>query len=317
MRATKLLAGLLALALAWAPLGAFAQPSNVIGAGIYGDVKRAGATYVGPGDIVSGATAWYSCARAYNAAYAAGGANKLCNLRNTSTSETCDELVQPSGLFGAMASCSGSSNGLPLATFCATGCAVTEMYDQTGNGRPLLQATAANQPALSLLALGTFPAATTSASAMGMASSGTIGPAAGAVTFEVVGLRSSTANSPLFLRENGGSPGNQIRPSSSTNTWLTGATASITATAADATWHSGIGVINGASSFLSVDGTSTTGTVAKSTSTGTVNFSGQSATTRTGEVGFWDAIAFSTANATAECQNAQAFYGSTNFGATC
>jgi hypothetical protein len=53
--------------------GAVYPQSNVIGSGVYGDVKvtGGGGGYSGPGDQVSGATAWYGVV-GYNAAYATG-----------------------------------------------------------------------------------------------------------------------------------------------------------------------------------------------------------------------------------------------------
>lgn len=53
--------------------------------------------YTGPGDIVSGATAWYSSARGYNRAYALPGTNKALNLRNGLTNATADIVVRSNG----------------------------------------------------------------------------------------------------------------------------------------------------------------------------------------------------------------------------
>src|SRR5689334_16928212 len=89
------------------------------------------ATYTGPGDIVASAKAWFGL-RAYSAAVAAAGTQKVVNLRNTGTSETCDVLIATNGgLATTVSNCSGSSSGTALSTFCGT-CAATKLYDQSG-----------------------------------------------------------------------------------------------------------------------------------------------------------------------------------------
>jgi hypothetical protein len=100
----------------------------------------------GPGDVVSGATAWWGL-RAYSGAIATAGTQPLVNLRNGSTAEQCDVLPAKNGGLGLTANCTGASNGQIATDFCnAVTCFVTKLYDQTGNGRDAIQATAANQP---------------------------------------------------------------------------------------------------------------------------------------------------------------------------
>ena len=104
--------------------------------------------YVGPGDIVSGATAWYGL-RAYSAAVAATGTQKAINIRRASDNTTKDILIRKSG----------NLDTPTAATFCAsTTCYVTKWYDQSGGGHDMTQATAANQPELILSALNGLPA---------------------------------------------------------------------------------------------------------------------------------------------------------------
>jgi hypothetical protein len=87
-----------------------------VGGGDFG--PSSGGSYTGPGDIVSGATSWYGL-RAYSAAIAAAATQKLINIRNIATSETCDVIVATNGGFGNVANCSGSSSGDTVAVFCA------------------------------------------------------------------------------------------------------------------------------------------------------------------------------------------------------
>ncbi len=74
-----------------------------------------GPTYTGPGDIVSGAGAWYGL-RAYNAAQAAANA-KSVNLRRASDNATCDFAVSSLGGFGVSVATCATGLGLTLATF--------------------------------------------------------------------------------------------------------------------------------------------------------------------------------------------------------
>ncbi len=77
--------------------------------------NKAAVTYTGPGDIVSGATAWYGL-RAYNAAYAAAK-GKSVNLRRASDNTTCDFDINTSGNLGGTDSGCGTGTGLSLAAF--------------------------------------------------------------------------------------------------------------------------------------------------------------------------------------------------------
>jgi hypothetical protein len=109
-----------------------------------------GTSYVGPGDVVAGATYFGSCQFAYSAAVAVSGTSKSCNLRRASDNHTCDVLLGSAGSWTNTTGCStGSENGTAVATWCnATTCSVTKAYDQTGNGNDLSQATAAQQPTI-------------------------------------------------------------------------------------------------------------------------------------------------------------------------
>jgi hypothetical protein len=94
-----------------------------------------GAAYTGPGDIASGAYAWYGL-RAYTAAYAAAHGNviRVCDSTGanfvTITANT-DGTITPPG----PTACGGNACTL-----------VDTLYDQTGNGHHLTQTTNANRP---------------------------------------------------------------------------------------------------------------------------------------------------------------------------
>ncbi len=111
--------------------------------------------YQGPGDITSGAIAFYSAGRAYNVAYAIAH-SPLADVVDTSTGLTTCTFHALSTGFANPAECN--------ATACATACSVTKMYDQTVSGAcggscDVVQATLANMPGLTLSAQNGLPCA--------------------------------------------------------------------------------------------------------------------------------------------------------------
>ena len=110
--------------------------------------------YTGPLDVVSGADALYTL-RAASAAQASAGTKTLINIKNGTTSETCDVLVASNGGFGNVANCSGASSGVSVATFClAATCTVQTWYDISGanycSGSPCNLNLSASAPTLHL-----------------------------------------------------------------------------------------------------------------------------------------------------------------------
>jgi hypothetical protein len=95
-----------------------------------------GGAYTGPGNIVSGASAWWGL-RAYNTAYATALGN-IANIVDTATgAATCTIKANASGdadLTTAGAGGAGNNCLLGATTFCTTthaaGCSVTLLYDQ-------------------------------------------------------------------------------------------------------------------------------------------------------------------------------------------
>ncbi len=111
------------------------------GGGIISYVS-AGSGYVGPGDIVSGASAWYGV-RGYNAAYCTGS-NPGMDVVDTATGllETTINIK--------------TDGSLDEATILGLGYAVSvkKWYDQTGNGLHITQAALNDMPALTTDAIG-------------------------------------------------------------------------------------------------------------------------------------------------------------------
>ena len=114
-------------------------------------------TYLGPGDVVSGAVAWWGL-RAYNVAYATGS-NPAADIVRASDSTTKTIDILSNGHFDVSTA----------STFCAsTTCTVAKLYDQTGNGCHLVQSTIGDQPALTFSGLGSLPVITWSTSSQTM-----------------------------------------------------------------------------------------------------------------------------------------------------
>lgn len=93
-----------------------------------------GNTYVGLGDIVSGAAGYYDCTFAYSGTYASSN-GKMCQVTRASDSHTCDILSATSGSQGNTGNCStGGDNGQTLTAFLTSTTGTwTIAYDQSGN----------------------------------------------------------------------------------------------------------------------------------------------------------------------------------------
>ena len=223
------------------------------------------APYVGPGDIVSGAGSWYGL-RAYTAAIAIAGTQAAVNIRRGGDNVTADVLIATNGGLGLTANQSGGApgdNGLTPAAFSTHGGGngtlfVTKLYDQSGNGRDVSQATAANQPNFVLNALGSFPAVQstlspllyltgsgsgtraqpyTSSGVIKKASSGSGFAALGDLQTEAIAVGEDLSN--VIMR-------------------LDGST-TITVAQSNNTWYAVQGLANGASSELYINGSAHTG----------------------------------------------------------
>lgn len=177
--------------------------------------------------------------------------NKAVSIRRASDATTTDIGFTPYGDFD-----------LTTATvFCAaTTCSIVTWYDQTaGTAHDLTQATVANQYALVFNCLGVNPCMQATAATQTHISATNVTPATGVLTFGTAGNRAAGTGACNWARQNAGN-NRFIGQSAVANSWLVlGSSGSVAATASDGSWHSGIGVINTASSALMIDGTNTTG----------------------------------------------------------
>lgn len=286
--AMKRLALLLALWFAYVP-GLHAGTLPLLGAGL--GAPAVVASFQGPGDIVSGALIWGSCARVFNASLATT-ATSLCDLKDatTGTVSVCTLRGSSTGFVDLTGSyCVGSLTPTAACVAAAGGaCKVSKVYDQTGTGNFWSTATAAAMPTLTFSALNGLPGI----------------QCAGACVFPTPSITQSQPFSVSYVAERTGNlttaqnvlstSGGVVRVgfSASTNTATIVAGSAITATASDSAFHATQGVINGASSSLVIDGSATTGNagtnvLSNPVNLATANGSGASLTGIIMEVGIW------------------------------
>lgn len=170
----------------------------------------------------------------------------------------------------------------------------------------------ANQPLLLLNCLnsGTLPCAAAPPSGPPtLSGSNNFTPATGVMTIVAVANRpSGTGN--VILRVNGAT-GSRIATAAGANTWslLGGSSGTISATASDGTAHAAAGVVNGASSALYIDNTSTAGTAAGSTTAAVAAAFNTVQPLYTGELLWYDNMAFSAGQVSTMHTNQAARWG--------
>ncbi len=347
-----------------------AQDYPIIGGGVLAPA----ATYSGPGNVVSGATAWYGL-RAYNAAYAVAGSNAI-NVRRASDNSTENIAVLSTGALNisaantfagtdatasctfatTTATCTGASstphvgstitgsgvtepcyvtavgtftggsgtltvsgnNGLsaPCGTIASAtsitlqyGLYVTEAYDQSGSNAcssapcNASQGTAADQPQLFPTCINLLPCLSGSGSRLLISSAFTA--IATPQSLSAVYNMSSTAGSfsEVIASQSNAGVGSAIQKDSSTANSIcvsNNGTSTCNTSVPDGSWHAVQGIVGtGSSGILSVDGSSSSGSVGTtSTQTTVVLFASTSSThLMTGniaEAGIWPSAFSST-----------------------
>lgn len=274
-------------------------------------------SYTGPGDVVSGAKAWWGL-RAYSAATAG---NKIANVCTTiATVDTCVDMFSNATTGNMVILTIGGltcDNSVVL-------CNVKTLYDQSGTSCAgatacdITQATVSKRAALTISCLGALPCMTfTAASQQEMArasGSGTLSLSQ-PITFSTVATATSfpTATGTLFCQDNGSVRGTYFRFSNTPGIELNAGSA-FTASAATGTIHAIQGVSNNASSVFYVDGSQSTGTdgpgvlnSGDSMQVGNDQF-GDFLQGKIFELGVWSS-AFSTPNQSSMNGNQHAYWG--------
>lgn len=195
----------------------------------------------------------------------------------------------------------------------ATTCAVRWWYDQSGNARDLGQPSSSPtfQPLLIFNCQGSLPCIRTNDPLQGLVTTANVTPATGTVTLNAVGTKVSGTGGCFFIRQNG-TTGNRLAGQSAAQNWSAngGTSGSIVAAAPYAAWHSGTAVMNGASSSLVIDGTTTAGTTVGSVTAGPAGMGSPGASTvcDQGEAVTWDNYVTTPAEIAALTSNQQQYW---------
>lgn len=263
-------------------------------------------SYVGPGDLVSGASAWYGL-RGYNAAYASPGTNNAINIRRASDNTTKNIVILNTGALDVATA----------GTFCtSTTCFIATWYDQSGNGINATQATTGNQPQLIFSCFGSLPCVRFNGSTQTLGTGATpyypnlSQPYTMTITVERTGAFTSQGDwfASAF-------PVIAIGSASTANNAFMAAQSNVNETQSDSALHHDAAVFNGASSVLYVDDVSNT-TSPGTSGIGTNNFfnigsydgSSDYFTGEICEIGVWPS-GFTSANATSMCHNQYTYWG--------
>lgn len=259
----------------------------------------AGVAYTGTGDLKGSALGFWAL-RAYTAAGAGGN---CVRLRRDSDDTEQDFVTLANGSLdvASISSFKGAANLF-----------VRKVYDQSGNARDLVQATAARQPALILSGLGSLPVIRFAAASQQWLSAATTLNQSQPMTISGA-VKHTASGGQQNLISLGGTVAMGFR-NAGNNDVFTYANAVHNAVASDGTCHSLIAVINDASSHIYVDGVDDTGNPSNAgtganalVEVGAVS-SSQFLDGDLVEIGWWGS-AFSGADVTAVEANQSAYWG--------
>lgn len=232
----------------------------------------AAVAYSGPGDVVSGAFAWWGL-RAYNNALASSGVSTTpaIDVLGVTTVTSCTIFLKGDGTGGldlttAGAGGIGNQCASGATTFCTvtnTSCTISKMYDQSGGlqcaGSPchLFQTTAASQPGLTFNCQNGFPCVTgTSVAGQYLCASAASTTTAQPLTLVgAVKPTSIPSGSTVVVGTHTGSI--QVTLVAGPLWRMFAGTPQTVATSLNV-WTSLIGVFNGASSTFDINGSATT-----------------------------------------------------------
>lgn len=252
----------------------------------------------GPGDIVSGAEAWWGL-RAYTSASIGGNAVRL--RRDSDDAEQDFVTVAGGGLnTSSISSFKGAANLF-----------VVTLYDQTGNGFHVTQATLAQQPAFTLSGLGSKPIVTCVGTS-GLISAGTL-TVSQPLTMSWVGNHNGPSGQQSYLLPGGNLQLGCNFDANNQAFLYAGVGVDPKPTVSDDAWHALQGVCNGSSSDVNVDGSVNTGNPGSAGCDAAIYvFVNASSAQRFDgsfvEAGIWG-VAFSGANSTAMSTQQHAYWG--------
>jgi hypothetical protein len=209
------------------------------------------ASYVGPGDIVSGAIGWYSPARAYTAAFAAGG-TAIMDLVDQAGANPVTINILSTG-YADITAISNWVTANSVSTI-----RVTKLYDQTGTGNHVTNATLAQMPALVLSSLNSLPGLVTTGARTDRLLSGNI-TRAQPISYSVVAKRTASTGASGWIGSNTNPVG--LYPGTGADIWSVAGNTVLAspATTTESAFHAAQGILNGGSSAIVIDGSATTG----------------------------------------------------------
>jgi hypothetical protein len=260
------------------------------------------AAYTGPGDIKPGALGWWGL-RAYSAAQCTGSVAAIRIVKADDGTNAQDINILTDG-------------SLDVATIAGLGysVSVTTIYDQSGNGLDLTQATLYAMPPVILSAIGALPALSFGSFGSESLTNATgFGAISQPFTISQVFKRNSFASYEAYFSSV--DSGRGVFGNNAADSVLMYVGASLAASAAtDFVFHTGQYVFNNASGFAYVDGSSTSQDLGSTNGwqSGSIYWGaapGRSAVVgRLTEVGFWGS-AFSGGEAAAMDTNQSAYWG--------
>jgi hypothetical protein len=260
-------------------------------------------TYQGPGDVVSGALVYYSCSRVYNGAAASTSTN-LCDLvAAVGGVAVCTVRGSSTGFADQSSYCNGGTQTPAAACAAVTSCKISKMYNQVTPGTlDVSQATPASMPAavFSSSPTGTLPAVDCTGGTNALLATTTNPSISQPWTATGVVQRAGTGSSVEGIMGNASGVVNFIGHNTA-NSIAANAGTTVTVSATDTNWNSIAGVLNGASSVLTVNTTDTTGLNAGTTAWGANTLrvcrngaGGGSWGGKIAEVALWSNVAFTT-----------------------
>lgn len=218
-------------------------------------------TYQGPGDLITGWFQWGGF-RAFSFATIGTAAIRL--RRDSDQAESDFVTLAPNGLLdtGSISSFKGAANLF-----------VTKVYDQSGNGNDLVQATAASQLNFTLASFGAFPTMfNTAGLQLRVATAGNVTQVPPFSLSIVSKIDTSAADNNAAFYGSSATSVQLLRPGfAGQNTALLycGAVTTFNPTFTDNVMHASNATLNGASSTILIDGASSSGTVGNNDWNGT------------------------------------------------
>jgi hypothetical protein len=295
-----------------APAGAQMMMMNV--------ENGAGSSYMGPGDVVSGATVWWGL-RAYNGAWATAH-NKIACISLPATGTCLDVSSDSNGNFNLAA-----VGGLSTCNNSTVLCTIKTLYDQSGASScsgpcDVTNSTQANQPVLVVpgtsngcTTTSNFCISTQTGSQVLVAIAGLASAVNQAFSTAVVYINPSRSGDEYILESNFTVP---VIASGfgGANMIGCGAGTTVAVTATDNVYHAVSCIFNGSSSSITVDGSTTSSLSMGTNTTFTATFDvlNQSSSGSTGltgfstELGLWPA-GFTGPNLTSLNTNMHGYWG--------